>query len=140
MDQEPRPTPSAVAGVPHGEAGLVISWLVRLVVVLVAAGLLLVEVAGVLIARLSAADTAAKAAQEAGFAYRSSADLQRATQAAQEKVESEGAVFDGLTLDPAARTATVSVHKEAKTLVVQHIPPLREYATAAATETTPLPE
>jgi hypothetical protein len=121
------------------DTGLVISWLVRLVVAFALGGLVLFEIGGVLISRITAADTAAKAAEEAGFAYRDTGDYQRARAAAQEKVESEGATLDELTIDPQSRTATVKVHKTAKTFVIQHIDVLVKYTIASATETTPLP-
>jgi hypothetical protein len=121
------------------DAGFVVSWLIRLVVVLVIAAVPLFEVAGVMIARLTASETATKAAQEAGFAYTRSPDQQQAEAAARAVTDAEGATLDSVVVDPAARTVTVVVHKQARTLLVHRIKPLSEYATATATETTPLP-
>ena len=121
------------------DAGLVISWLIRLVVALVIGALILFEIGGVLISRITAADTAAKSAEEAGFAYRDTGDYQRARAAAQQKAQSQGATLDELTIDPDARTVTVKLHKTAKTFVIQHIDVLAKYTIASATETTPLP-
>lgn len=137
MDQAAHPPEGLTPG--RREAGFVVSWLIRLVVVLVLAAVVLFEVAGVMIARVTAAETATKAAQEAGFAYTRSPDQQQAQAAARAVVEAEGATLDSVVVDPAARIVTVTLHKQARTLLVHRIRQLSEYATATATETTPLP-
>ncbi|MGH2721311.1 MAG: hypothetical protein ACRDJO_06870 [Actinomycetota bacterium] len=137
MDQAARPPEGLTPG--RREAGFIVSWLIRLVVVLVAAAVVLFEVAGVMIARVTAAETATKAAQEAGFAYTKNPDLQQARAAAGAVAVAEGTTLDSVVVDPAARTVTVTLHKPATTLLVHRIKQLSEYATATATETTPLP-
>jgi hypothetical protein len=119
--------------------GLVFSWLIRLVVVLVVVALLLFEAGSVLLSRVTASDTAAKAAQEAGFDYRAGGDVNRARQVAQQIATGAGFEMVTFAIDPVARTTTVTVRKEAKTLFIQYIGPLRRYRTASATEITQLP-
>lgn len=127
------------AGRGRSDAAFIVSWLIRLVVVLALAAAALFEVATVMFARVSASDTASKAAEEAGFVYRSTADLRRAEVAAREEAAAGGAVLDRLTINAQARTATVTLHKRAKTLVMGRFEAFEKYTTATATETAPLP-
>jgi hypothetical protein len=122
-----------------GDAGFLVSWLIRLVVVLALVAVGLFELAAVLFAKVAASDTAVQAVEEAGFTYRNVRDLHRAEAAAVAKAAAGGAVFDGLTIDPQAQTATVTVHKQARTLVIGHLDAFEKITTARSTETVPLP-
>jgi Tfp pilus assembly protein PilX len=136
VDQAPR---SSQGPLDRREAGFVVSWLIRLVVVLAIAAVALFEVAGVMIARVSAAETARVAAQEAGFAYKKAGNLQLAQTAARAEADKGKAMLDSVVVNPQAATVTVTLHKQATTLLIHRIKPLSGYATATATETTPLP-
>jgi hypothetical protein len=124
---------------PRRDAGFLVTWPVRIVVVLALAALALFEVASLLFARFSASDMAVKATEEARFVYRNMGDLQRAQAAASEKAADGGAVLDTLTIDDQAQTATVTLHKRANTLVIERFDVFRKYVTATSTETAPLP-
>lgn len=118
---------------------IVIGWLAKVIVGLLVVGLVLFEVVGVLVARGTAADTASKAAQEAGFTYRDSRDVRRAEQTARSFVEKEGGEFISFSVDTRDRTATVTVRRVAKTFFIHRIGALKKYTIATSTQSSPLP-
>lgn len=121
------------------DAGQVVGWLVKLVVVLVVLGLVLFEVVATVLVRATAADTASKAAQEAGFVYRDTSDRSRAEETARAMVEGEGAEFVSLSVDTEQRTISVTVQKRAKTLFIHKIDALKKYTNVSETQAAPLP-
>lgn len=118
---------------------IVLSWLIKVVLGLGLAGMLLFEVVGVLLARGTAADTASKAAQEAGFTYRDTGSVERAEETAEEYAEKEGAEFISLSVDSEDRLTTVTVRKRAKTLFIHRIKVLRKYTVSTEAQSAPLP-
>lgn len=118
---------------------IVVSWLLKVVLGLAVAGLILFEVVGVVLARGTAEDTAAKAAQDAGFTYRDTGDVKRAEATAKAYAENEGAEFISLSVDEEARTTTVTVRKKARTFFIQYIGPLKKYTSSTGTQSAPLP-
>lgn len=123
----------------RSDRGIVVSWLLKVSLVLVVIGLLLFEVVGVVVANGTASETARSAAQEAGFRYRDTSNVERARDTAREFVEREGAEFVSLAVDPRDRKISVTVRKEARTLFIQNIDALEKYTTATATQSAPLP-
>lgn len=116
-----------------------VSWLLKLVIGFAIAGVILFEVVGVVLARGTAADTASKAAQEAGFTYRDTGDVELAKVTAKAYCENEGAEFIDLTVDAEDRTTTVTVRKKARTLFIHNIGPLKKYTSSTETQSAPLP-
>lgn len=121
------------------DSGIVVGWLVKVSLILIIIGLTLFEIFAVVLVRATAADTASKAAQEAGFAYRNSQSLDRAEEVASRFAEGEGTEFVSVTVNDNERTITVTVRKEAKTLFIQNIGPLKKYTIVEASQTAPLP-
>jgi Flp pilus assembly protein TadG len=114
-------------------------WLIKIVVVFGILGLIVFEGGSVVLNRLTARDTASKAAQEAGFAYRDSSDQQRAEQAARQTAEAEGTTLVKLEVDIQNRTTTATVRKKAKSIVIHNIGALRKYLTVTVSEKAPFP-
>lgn len=134
MGQRPARTPLHLS-----DSGQVTSWLVKVVIGFAVAGLLAFEGGAVMINRLTARDTASKAAQEAGFAWRDSGDYQRAETAARAQAESERTTLEKLEINVAARTSSATVRKRAKTLLIHNIGFLKKYTVTTATESAPFP-
>lgn len=132
-------SPDGLAAPRFSAGQIVIGWLLKVSLALVIVGLLLFEVVGVLVARGTAADTASKAASEAGFRYRDTANVEQAKAVAKQYAEREGATFISLSVDPQDREITVTVQKKARTLFIHRIGALRKYTIATETQTTPLP-
>ncbi|MGH2703539.1 MAG: hypothetical protein ACRDJ4_00140 [Actinomycetota bacterium] len=116
-----------------------LGWLIKIVVVLGILGLIVFEGGSVVLNRLTARDTASKAAQEAGFSYRDSTDQQRAEDAARQTAEAEGTTLVKLEIDLQNRNTTATVRKKAKSLLIHNIGPLRKYLTVTVSETAPFP-
>jgi hypothetical protein len=123
----------------RSDRGIVVSWLLKVSLVLVVIGVLLFEVVGVVVANGTASETARNAAQEAGFRYRDTSNAELARDTAREFVEKEGAEFVSLEIDPRDRRISVTVRKEAQTLFIQNIAALKKYTTATTTQSAPLP-
>lgn len=121
------------------DAGQVVNWLVKVVVGLFLAGLVVFEVGAAVIVKATAADTASKAATEAGFTYRDSASRERAEQEAKAIAEREGSELVSFEVNLQNRTTTVTVRKTAKTLFIHKIDQLKKYTTVTATQSAPFP-
>src|SRR3954451_2911609 len=112
---------------------IVIGWLTKLVVVLAVVGVILFDVVSVSAARIGAEDDASKAAQAAGFEWRSSHDVQRAYEVAVENLPSDSETIPAksFVIDNAGSVRLV-VHRETRTMLVQHIGPLKQYTVVTA--------
>jgi hypothetical protein len=122
------------------ERGIVINWLVKVVLVFTIVGLVLFEVGAVVVARATADSTAGKAAEDAGFRFRDTHDIDIAREVAKVRVENEGAELISYEVDAQGERNTVSVRKKAKTLFIQRIGRLEKYTVANATKSTAIPE
>lgn len=120
------------------QRGIVIDWLIKLIVILVVAGVVLFEVVAVVLVKATAADTASKAAQEAGFTYRDTRDEKRARQTAKDFVENEGTTLTGFAVDNEAEVIRVQGRKEAKTLFIHRFEFFQRFVVAEVTETAPI--
>lgn len=120
------------------QRGIVIDWLIKLIVILVVVGVVLFEVVAVVLVRATAADTASKAAQEAGFTYRDTRDEKRARQTAEEFVEGEGVTLTGFDVDTEEDVIRVEARKEAKTLFIHRFEFFQKYVIAEVTQTAPV--
>lgn len=130
-----RPRPSS----PDRESGIVVNWLLKLIFGLVIVGIIVMEIIPLVLVRGTARDTASKAATEAGFTYRDTADFDQSEDVAKQYVEDDGAEFLSLDIDREAGTVTVKLRKKAKTLFIHQIEFLDRYTVTTATETSPIP-
>lgn len=118
---------------------IVIGWLIRVALGLIALGLVAFEAGGVLIARMTVASTASKAAQEAGFRYRDTSNHDAAEEVAREFAATEGAELIDFSVDAQGQNVIVTLRKKATTLFIHNIGALKKYTTTTATESSPIP-
>lgn len=121
------------------EAGIVLDWLVKVVVILVVVGVALFELGAIVLVRATAADTAAKAGQEAGFNYRGTGDVERAKEAAKEITDKEGAVLVSFSVDVERNVTITTVSKRSKSIFIHRIGALEKYTVATSTQEVPIP-
>lgn len=125
----------------RSDEGIIVNWLLRLMLILLILGLIVYEAGVVIYANIQTSEIASKAADEANFVYRDTRDRAEAEEAARFIAAQLGAEFveEEYLLDVRARTVTVSVRREAPTLYIHRIGPLRKYTIITATETKPFP-
>ena len=127
-----------IRGLIRDERGLVVNWLIKVIIGFVIIGILLFEVAALLLVRVRASDIAADAATEAGFTYRDTRSEERASETAESYAEREGAEFISLTVDEERRVITVTVQRTAKPLFIDRIEAFDRWITAEASESVPI--
>ena len=119
--------------------GIVVSWLVKVILVLAVVGVVLFDVFAIAYARVTAADDARSIARAASDAL----ILQRAEPAEAIAIAEERAIAHGVTLHKKDLviakdgTVTVHVHRDAPTLVTQRLGPLGDYTRIDETYVTP---
>lgn len=118
-----------------GDRGdIVLGWLTKLVVVLAALGVVGFDVISLGAARFQAEDHAQAAVRAASDAYRAKPDLQAAYDAALAEVAPHGD-----TIDPASFAVggdgriTLTLHREAPTMLVEKVAPLRKWTDVTST-------
>ncbi|MBW3588053.1 MAG: hypothetical protein KY429_01365 [Actinobacteria bacterium] len=121
------------------EAGIVVDWLLKVVIILVVVGVALFELGAIVLVRATAADTAAKAGQEAGFTFRATGNVERAKEAAQEIAEKEGAVLVSFSVDTERKVTRTTVSKKSKSIFIHRIGALEKYTVATSTQEVPIP-
>jgi hypothetical protein len=111
--------------------GIVIGWLVRLVVVVVLVALVAFDAISVGISRLNGTDDANTVALAAAQVWQQTHNLQSAVDAAEEAVPDahETLVPHSLSID-ADGTVHLQLRRQARTLVMYRIGPLRHYTFA----------
>jgi hypothetical protein len=111
--------------------GIVIGWLVKLAVVTVLVAVVAFDAISVGISRLNGADDANSVALAAAQAWAQTHDLQQAVDAAEEAVPDmhETLVPRSLSID-ANGTVRLELRRQARTLVMYRIQPLRRYTYA----------
>ena len=107
---------------------IVLGWLTKLTVVLAALGVIGFDAISLTTARFQAEDHAQAAVREAREAYRGSSNLQAAYDAALAEVAPHGDTIDPqtFTVGPDGRV-TLTLHREAATMLVEKIPQLRHW-------------
>jgi len=127
-----RPPPSARARSDRG--GIVLGWLVRLVVVMVAVGLPAFDGLSILAANVRVQDDADTAASAASEAYREAPDAQQALLAAEDSVADRSTT----TVEPGSfsvtpdGTVTLSVERTASTLLVRRVDRISSWSDVSA--------
>jgi hypothetical protein len=123
-----------VRGVRSDDRGdIVLGWLTKLVVALGLLGILGFDAISLVQARVQAADHATTAASAAADEYRSTHDVQKAYNVASAIVGGLDTIETKTFRVDADGRVTLRVHHEATTLVVRHIPPIRDWADAVGT-------
>lgn len=129
-----RPRARAGSG-PAGDRGdIVLGWLTRITVFLVAGGLVVFDLGSVAVGHLRAQDAADRASQAASSSWQETKNAQAAFNAAAAAVDptTETADPTSFRIDPDGR-AHVTVSHEAVTLMLYRFDTLARYATATAT-------
>lgn len=117
------------------ESGQISSWLVKLVVFLGIAGILIVEIGGILVAKGTAVDTAEGAASEAAFAIKARGVSGDPETVARQFADTKDCEFVKIEYNQAAATVSVTVKRTAKTYITHRIGPLKKYTVSVATGT-----
>ena len=110
---------------------MVVGWLTRVTLTLAVLGVLLFDTSALLVGRVSVADQADGAAQAAADSWRQQHSYPAALLAAQTRAGDDEVVPNSLVIAPDGSTA-VALHRNVSTLVVRHVPRLRD--TASVTE------
>lgn len=136
----PSSTPHRTRRLPSGDAGdVILSWLTKVGALLVVLGVMLFDVISIGSAQFQVEGQAQEAARQAAQSFAASKDLQGAYESAL------GETAPGDTIDPASFTVdpagavTLTMQRDTPTLLIEKIPPLRDYASISRTvRTTPL--
>lgn len=120
-----------------GDRGdIVLGWLTKLVVTLSLVGLVGFDLVSLAATRFQAEDHAQSAVRAAAAAYDGPLDLQRAYDAAVAEVAEHGDVVDAPSFRVAADgSVTLTLRREAPTLLVEKVGPLRKHAVVTRTVT-----
>jgi hypothetical protein len=114
--------------------GLILIWLVIAAVVAVTA----LDAASIAFTKFRLADVASAASTQAANAFRSSPNVAAACQAAEESVVADDAdaklAKNGCTIDAQTGVATITVRKEAKTILAGRLGFTKHFAKVSATE------
>ncbi len=115
---------------------VVLGWLTKVVATLAILGLMGFDAMSLAVARVQAEDSAQQAVRAASTSYSTTRDLQAAYDAAVARVGASGDTIDpaGFTVTPEG-AVTLSLRREAPTLLVEKIPQLREYSVTTRTVT-----
>lgn len=125
--------------IPPNQAGVIVSWLAKLALILLILGLAVYEMGTVIYANYYAGEVASDAAGQANFEYRDKHSSQEARRAAEAVVAEKNVTMVAFDIDTSKREISVTVEKKADTLFIHNIGPLRKYTTATATESKPFP-
>ncbi len=123
----------------HGQAGavgmMIIIWLAVVVVVGVAA----IDAGSIAFTKFRLADVASNASTLAANTYHSSTNIAAACQAAETSIATDDAsaklAKKGCVVDPATGTVTITVRKDAKTILAGKLSFTKKFAKVSATET-----
>lgn len=118
------------------QTGEVSSWLLQLVVVLAIVGLIVYELVALGMTTVRVDEVAREVARTARDEYRAASSLDRAEAVAQEAAELHGATLIAVETDQDA--ISVTLEKQASTLLVHRIGPLAERVTPSATRSARL--
>jgi hypothetical protein len=112
---------------------IVVGWLTKVAIAVAVVGVMLFDVLSVTAANLGASDDASQAATVAQAEWRNSHDVQVAYDAAVESLpsDSESISPSSFRIDPDG-TVHLVVRRDAKTVLVRHIGPLKHYANVHA--------
>lgn len=115
---------------------IVLGWLTKVVATLAVLGLVGFDAMSLALARVQAEDAAQQAVRAASTAYSTTRNLQTAYDAAVAEVAPAGDTIDptGFSITPAG-AVTLSLRREAATLLVEKVGPLRKYADVTRTVT-----
>jgi hypothetical protein len=114
---------------------MILVWLAVVVVVGVAA----IDAGSIAFTKFRLADVASTASTQAANAFRSSTNVATACQAAEASIAADDAsaklAKKGCVVDPATGTVTITVRKDADTILADKLSFTKKYAKVSATET-----
>lgn len=122
----------------NDDRGFIAIWLIKLAIPFAIIAFLLLEVGGAVISRTQAQDLAGQAATEANIAYFNARTFETAEARAKEFVQMNGMTFESLTIDPNAQTLSVTVAKQAPSLVLKRFAATRRFTDIHVTQSVPI--
>jgi hypothetical protein len=128
------------AGVRAERGGIVTGWLLKIVLSLAIVAFVVYESGAIVFAHIASDGDATDVSTEAASSYAHSHDVSLARAAAQLKAKSEGASLIAFSIGDGGRTVTVTVEKDANTLLLQHVSFTRSWTKARTTRTQTVQE
>lgn len=120
----------------QGDRGFVVGWFTRILLILAVAGVIGHEGISIATTHVGGQDIADAVAREGSkVLVETRGDVQRAYTAAAATAESRGATLDRLDFAYKGGTVTVTIHKQATSLLLRHIPSTREWLDVKADST-----
>lgn len=134
--KEERSGPTTRPTLGSDERGVIVSSMVKLLIGLAIAGLIVMEAAQILFARISIQDLADRAAAAGALAYDDSGSIREAHDAVTEVVsKDESARLRKFVVNPSDRTVRIILRKRASTLLVDEIGFLEQFSIAVGRAT-----
>lgn len=138
------PEPAPAVPLPEGNAGerarrserggIVTGWLFKLVLSFAIIGLVVYEAGAVVLSRVQVDQIAIDAAREAGFSYGKDGSTAKAEKTAVAFAARSGADVVDFRIDRQNETVTVTIRKDASTLIIHRIGPFERFTKAEATQ------
>ena len=123
----------------HGQTGAVGMMIIVWLVVVVLVGIAAIDAGSIAFTKFRLADVASSASTQAANAYRSSPNVATACQAAETSIATDDAsaklTKKGCVVNTATGAVTITVHKEAKTMIAGQLGFTKKYTKVSATET-----
>lgn len=123
-------------GIWRDQRGIILSSMLKLLIGLALAGLILMEAAQILFARITVQDLADRAAAAGALEYDDSGSVREAHDAVNEVIsDDESARLRKFVVNPSDRTVRIIVRKRASTLLVDNIGFLEDFTVAVGRAT-----
>jgi len=113
--------------------GILIGWIVKLMLSFVLVGFVLFETGAVIVSKVVADRVSIDAANEAALSYGKDGSREKARKVAEAFAAKNGATVEAFEVYDDGKRVRVTVSKEATTLLVKRIGPLKRWAVAEAT-------
>ena len=115
------------------ERGIIISWLVKIIVMLAILGLVLFEAGAIIVATVGVDGTADVAAREAALEYGRQENLDAARKVATDKAKEGGGTLIDIKVASDGKWVVVTVERKAQTWLAQRIGPLKRFTNPRST-------
>jgi uncharacterized membrane protein len=123
----------------HGQTGAVGMMIIIWLGVVVLLGITAIDAASIAFTKFRLADVASSASTQAANAFRSNPNVASACQAAETSIATDDAsaklAKDGCQIDVRSGIATITVRKEAKTIIAGRLGVTKHFTKVSATET-----
>jgi uncharacterized membrane protein len=123
----------------HAQTGAVGMMIMVWLAVVVLLGIAAIDAGSIAFTKFRLADVASTASTAAANAFRTNPNTVTACQAAEASIAAEDAsarlAKKGCIVNAQTRTVTITVRKEAKTIIASHLGPTKKFTKVSATET-----